>query len=121
MDNPTTTPPINACNGEAARQAFNEAFKLLGDFCTLRVIEVIGDGALRFSEIQRGLDNINPVTLTSRLKKLEEAGVISRQVETVDRQSVVYALTEKGAACLPVIDAIKTFTLQHITPKAPQA
>jgi DNA-binding HxlR family transcriptional regulator len=106
--------PVTNCNSEAARAAYNEAFKLLGDFCTLRVIEVIGTGTLRFSEIQRGLDNINPVTLTSRLKKMEEAQLIIRQIETLDKQSVVYSLTAKGTDCLPVVDAIKAFTLEHI-------
>ena len=111
-ENPLTT-PTNSCNNDDARAASTEAFKLLGDFCTLRVIETIGGGELRFGELQRGLDNFNPVTLTSRLKKMEEAGLIVRQVETVDKQSVTYALTEKGKDCLPVIEAIKTFTRKH--------
>lgn len=114
MEEHTASIPTNSCNSDAAREAYNQAFKLLGDFCTLRVIEVIGSGALRFSEIQRGLDNINPVTLTSRLKKMEEAGLIARQVETVDKQSVVYSLTPVGVDCLPVIESIKNFTLKHI-------
>jgi DNA-binding HxlR family transcriptional regulator len=110
----TSEPQSTSCNSQAARDAFDEAFKLLGDFCTLRVLETIGDAALRFSEIQRGVGTVNPVTLTSRLKKLEEAGVIDRRTETVDKQSVVYALTEKGRDCLPVIEAIKSFTFTHI-------
>jgi DNA-binding HxlR family transcriptional regulator len=109
----STPVPTNACNGEAAREATTEAFKLLGDFCTLRVIETIGENELRFTEIQRGLDNINPVTLTSRLKKMEEAELIVRKVETVDKQSVTYCLSEKGRDCLPIIEAIKAFTLKY--------
>jgi DNA-binding HxlR family transcriptional regulator len=107
------TPATTSCNTEAAREAFNETFKLLGDFCTLRVIEVIGEGELRFSEIQRGLDNINPVTLTSRLKKMEEAGLIVRQVETRDKQSVAYSLSDKGRDCMPVTESIKAFSLKY--------
>lgn len=93
-----------------AVNAFDATMKLVGDFWTLRIIDAIRNNELRFCEIERAMPDSNPATLTSRLKKLEEKGIIGRQCETLDRQSVAYALTTKGKAVLPVLDAIKRLT-----------
>lgn len=84
--------------------------KLLGDYWTLRIIDSLNNAPLRFCELQRQLDNLNPVTLTNRLKRLEDAQLISRQEDTVDKISVVYALTQLGKMTLPVIEALDNFS-----------
>jgi DNA-binding HxlR family transcriptional regulator len=86
--------------------------KLLGDYWTLRIIDGLKFGETRFCELQRSIDNVNPVTLTSRLKKLEEARLIIRSEETVDKISVTYCLTELGKEALPVIKALDRFALK---------
>lgn len=83
--------------------------KLLGDYWTLRIIDALQAGELRFCEVQRRVDNLNPVTLTDRLKKLEEAELVTRAEDTVDKISVTYRLTERGTQALPVLDAINNF------------
>src|SRR4051812_47208260 len=90
------------------------ALKMLGDFWTLSIIETLHSGEKRFSQIERELESINPVTLSNRLKKLEQEKIIRRLEETVDKLSVTYSLTDKGDAILPVIKAIKTFSSNHI-------
>lgn len=102
-----TEAPVTICENPVV---FDEAIKLIGDFWTLRLIDVIRDDEVRFCEIERRLPDINPVTLTSRLKRLEEAGVINRLVETKDKQSVCYALTDRGQRILPILESIKEFT-----------
>ena len=94
---------------------FDEAMKLVGDFWTLRLVDAIREDEVRFCEIERRIPDINPATLTGRLKKLEEAGVIDRRVETLDRQSVCYALTERGHGILPVLESIKQFTQNNLS------
>ena len=89
---------------------FDQAMKLIGDFWTLRVIDALQGDEVRFCEIERRVPDINPSTLTARLKRLEESGVIRRQVETKDRQSVTYSLTTRGLRILPIIEAIKAYT-----------
>ena len=83
--------------------------KMLGDFWTLLIIQTLGDGEKRFTQLERELPQANPSTLTSRLKKLEEQRIIKRQEETVDKLSVVYSLTEKGNGILPILKEIRTF------------
>lgn len=95
--------------------AFDQAMKLIGDFWTLRIIGAVREGELRFCEIERALPDISPATLTNRLKKLEEAEIIDRRVETMDRQSVCYALSGRGVGILPVLDSIREFTDKHFS------
>ena len=95
-------------------KCFYNGIKILGDAWTLFVITSLANGEKRFCEIQRDLNNINPVTLTSRLKKLEKLKFIERREETIDKLSVTYKLTKKGIALLPVIEAIKNYANDHI-------
>lgn len=90
--------------------AFDEAMKLIGDFWTLRLVDAIRGEEVRFCELERRVPDINPATLTNRLKTLGDAGIIDRRVETLDKQSVSYALTPRGLGIIPVLESIKQFT-----------
>lgn len=93
---------------------FERASHLLGDFWTLQIVDALRSEELRFSQIERAIPAVSPATLTGRLKKLEEAEVILRNVETCDRQSVTYSLTDKGHGVIPILDAIKNFTNEYV-------
>lgn len=84
--------------------------KLLGDFWTLRIIDTLQHGGLRYCELQRGVDNLNPVTLTARLKKLEDAGLVSRAEDIEDKVSVSYSLTDTGVSALPILRELDRFS-----------
>ena len=86
------------------------SLKLLGDFWTLRIIHTLQHGSLRYCELQRHVDNLNPVTLTARLKKLEDAGLVSRAEDKEDKVSVSYSLTEIGVGVLPVLRELDRFS-----------
>ena len=107
----TTLEATKTCKDPAV---FDQAMKLLGDFWTLRIVDAMGNEQVRFCEMERRLPDINPATLTKRLKGLEEAGVIERRVETLYKQSVCYLLTPRGEGILPVLDSIKRFTKTHL-------
>ncbi len=85
--------------------------KLFGDYWTLRIIDGLQISKMRFCELQRNLNNLNPVTLTSRLKKLEEAGLVTRSVASKDKISVEYSLTDLGTKSLPIIQSLTDFAL----------
>lgn len=104
------TPISSPCSEAGQVEKFDEAMKLLGDFWTLRIVDALSTNELRFCGIERAIAPCNPVTLSNRLKKLEDAGFIARKVETVDKQSVAYALTDKGHGILDVLNAIRVFT-----------
>ncbi len=83
------------------------SLKLLGDYHVLRIIDSLQEGPVRFCNMQRRLDNLNPVTLTDRLKKLEQSGIVDRQED--DENCVYYSLTAMGRTALPILEAINTF------------
>lgn len=83
--------------------------RLLGDYTTLRIVETLVDSRKRFTELLRTLEDTNSVTLTDRLKKLADTGIVVRSKATIDQKSVTYGLTSVGLQLTPVLDAIKKF------------
>jgi DNA-binding HxlR family transcriptional regulator len=86
-------------------------FDLLGDQWVLAILNALRNGEMRFTDLQRDLQ-INPITLSNRLKTLEENRLLQRLAGTVNKQAVAYRLTELGCGTFPVLDAIKTFGTQ---------
>ncbi len=87
----------------------NNGIKMLGDAWILCIVGTLAKKEMRFNEIQRAIEGINPTTLADRLKKLENEKMIKRQEETVDKLSVVYSLTDKGKGILPTLREIQAF------------
>lgn len=85
--------------------------KLIGDYWALNILMELRQGEFRFSELQRTLEGISPVTLTNRLKKLDEAELIYRTTQSRDKQSVVYGLNDCGRKLAPILDAIEKVNL----------
>lgn len=103
---------------DTKRNACPKSLKLLGDYWTLRIIEALDEEGLRFCEVQRAVDNLNPVTLTDRLQKLEKAGLVKREQDSGGKISVSYSLTTLGKSALPVLVAIDSFA--QVAEKLPE-
>lgn len=84
------------------------SLKLLGDYWTLRIINALSDGQLRYCDLQRDIDGLNPATFTNRLKKLEDAKLVLRLESNTG--NVTYTLSRLGQETLPVIKAINNFS-----------
>lgn len=67
---------------------------------TLLILRELLVGSGRFNEIRRGVPRCSPALLSKRLKDLERAGVIEREVAGA---STVYRLTDAGRELLPVV------------------
>src|SRR6202012_5134435 len=76
---------------------------------TLLVIRDLAEGNRRFCELERSLAGISPRTLSLRLRALEDEGIVERQTFPEVPPRVEYALTEKGRALLPIIDAMRAY------------
>jgi DNA-binding HxlR family transcriptional regulator/putative sterol carrier protein len=72
------------------------ALDLVGGRWALLVVRDLLTGPKRFGELQEGLPGIPTNVLTSRLRELEEAGIVQRQVQARPGGGVVYALTDYG-------------------------
>ncbi len=82
---------------------------LIGDRWTPLIVRDLEPGRLRFSELQRSLLGISPKTLSDRLRRLEDAGIVSRTCFAEMPPRVEYRLTEKGHALLPVLESMRSF------------
>ena len=70
----------------------------IGDRWTLPVVVTLGEGALRFNQLRRGVAGISQQMLTRTLRALERDGMVERTVHPTVPPQVVYALTELGTS-----------------------
>lgn len=83
---------------------------LFGDRFVLLIINALASGGLRFCELQRSLNMLNPSTLSNRLQILEEKKLIIRTTGSKDELSVTYSLAPLGKEALKVLEAIHVFS-----------
>ena len=92
----------------------NQAVEVLGDPWVMLVLRDIMFGNRRhFRELLTGSEEgIAPNILSSRLRRLTEAGLLTRQ-EARRGQRAAYSLTEAGIQALPVMAALASWGLTH--------
>jgi DNA-binding HxlR family transcriptional regulator len=83
---------------------------------TLLVIRDLAEGRSRFCELERSLEGISPRTLSLRLRALEEEGIVERQTFPEVPPRVEYALTEKGRALAPIIETMRVYGREWLSP-----
>ncbi|MDV7145734.1 winged helix-turn-helix transcriptional regulator [Tropicimonas sp. TH_r6] len=87
-----------------------KATEILGEKWTILIVREVLMGGRRFNELQRGLGDISPALLTSRLKMLEQKGMIVRR-RIPGQRGYEYYPTEACEALLPIIMALGEWSL----------
>jgi DNA-binding HxlR family transcriptional regulator len=105
-----TDPPPKEC-------PLGECLSLIGGTWTPNIIWYLSGTPRRFSELKRDLAGISGKVLTTRLRKLERDGIVTRRVEPTSPPTVTYELTDLGGELRPVIDAIIDVGLRLKTAK----
>lgn len=85
----------------------------LADKWSLLVIELLGSGSRRFTELHREIDEISQRMLTLTLRHLERDGLVTRTVHPVVPPRVDYALTDLGRSLLVAIEGLVSWTRTH--------
>lgn len=80
--------------------------KLISDKWQILIIRDLLNGTMRFGELQRSMGSISQKVLTSNLRKMEAAGLVSREVFPEVPPRVEYSLTELGMSLRPIVDAM---------------
>ncbi len=88
---------------------YHRSIEMVGKRWTGAILMVLMEGALRFSEIGATIPDVSDRLLSERLKELEAEGIVERHVLGGSPVGVEYALTEKGRALEPAVEALKAW------------
>lgn len=80
--------------------------KLIGDKWKVLIIRDLLTGTKRFSELMRSVTGITQKVLTSHLRSMEAAGLLTRTVYPEVPPRVEYTLTETGFSLKPIMDSM---------------
>ena len=67
----------------------------------------------RFNEFLNSIEQINPKTLSIRLRELEKDRLIKREVFNETPVRIEYYLTEKGKALQPILEQMALFSMKY--------
>jgi DNA-binding HxlR family transcriptional regulator len=79
------------------------ALDVIGDRWALLVVRELIFGPKRFVQLRSGLHGVSPNVLSQRLRDLEAAGVVRRDVLDPPASVAIYELTERGRALEPIL------------------
>jgi DNA-binding HxlR family transcriptional regulator len=104
------------------------AVKSYRQFCSVaRTLDVIGDrwallvvrelqlGPRRYSDLLHGLPGVGTNVLATRLRELEEAGIVARRQLPAPTPATVYELTEDGEDLRGVVDSLAQWGARRMT------
>ncbi|GAA1504766.1 helix-turn-helix domain-containing protein [Streptomyces albidochromogenes] len=101
----------------ALRRADSLAREIFSDIANkwaLLIIESLGEGTLRFSELRSEVEGISHKMLTQNLRMLERNGLVDRKVHPTVPPRVEYTLTEPGQALRATVDGMCAWTQLHL-------
>lgn len=98
---------------------FHAAIELIGRRWTGAIVWTLTQGPRRFSDFRDAIPDISDRLLSERLKELEEAGIIVREVSAGRPVHVTYRLTPKGAELEPILQAIGSWATRWAIAEGP--
>lgn len=96
------------------------ALDLVGDRWTLLVVrELLLRGPSRYTDLKNGLPGVAANLLATRLKELDQAGLVRREDAPPPVATQLYELTADGAALEPVLKALGSWGLRYMIDERP--
>jgi len=87
---------------------------VVGDRWTILILrDLVRFGPRKFQDLERSLSRISPNTLSLRLKRLEEAGIVERRFYEQHPPRAEYVLTEVGNELRPMLKALFEWGERH--------
>ncbi|MFF4806390.1 winged helix-turn-helix transcriptional regulator [Streptomyces sp. NPDC002144] len=90
-----------------------EIFSDVANKWALLIIEALGEGTLRFSELRSRVEGISHKMLTQNLRMLERNGLAERTVHPTVPPRVEYTLTEAGHGLRATVDGMCEWTYRY--------
>jgi len=90
------------------------ALDIIGErWAVLILRDLFLEGARKFQDFEDSLTGISPNTLSARLKRLEDGGIIERRFYEEHPPRAEYVLTAKGRELGPVMKALRAWGERH--------
>jgi DNA-binding HxlR family transcriptional regulator len=89
-----------------AECGISAALEIVGERWSFLILRGAFNGLQHFEEFQSTLGIARNI-LSNRLAGLVEHGILRRQADPADRRKIVYRLSDKGKALLPVLIALR--------------
>ena len=107
----TQSPVANGADIETFRsEALNcplpPSIELIGEKWSFLILRGAFNGLQHFEQFQAGLGIARNI-LSNRLARLVKGGILERRGDITDRRKVIYSLSPKGEALLPVLIALR--------------
>lgn len=80
---------------------------MLGCKWRILIIRELLGGTKRFNELKKSVKGITQKVLASKLRQMEELGIVERKVYDQNPPKVEYSLTDIGYTLAPVVDTMK--------------
>jgi DNA-binding HxlR family transcriptional regulator len=96
------------------------ALDLIGDRWALLVVRELALGPKRFTDLRDGLPGIATNVLSTRLRQLEQDGVVARRQLPPPAPAQVYELTEHGRDLVPIMLALGRWGASTMGPRTPE-
>ena len=88
--------------------------EIVGERWTILILrDLVTGGPRKFHDFERSLAGISPNTLSARLKRLEEAGIVERRFYEQHPPRAEYVLTEKGKELRQVLKPLFDWGQRH--------
>ncbi len=97
--------------------AISRSLDVVGDRWNLLVVRELCSGPRRYSDLFADLPGISTDMLATRLKELEQDGILTRRRVGPRVATAVYELTEFGSALRPVLDALSVWGTPLLGPR----
>ncbi len=121
MDRPKTEGEAAAADPCVVPERLSAAFAVLQEQWALPIVYVLLQGPEGFNEIGRAAGSVNPATLTQRLGRMEQVGLVRKTVQSTMPPRTLYELTDAGRALRTVITAFEQWSEKHPLPAKDRA
>ena len=90
--------------------AIERGMRVIGGKWTGSIIYHLKDGPVRFNDLARMISGASKKMIVTRLRQLEEDGLITRRVLKTSPVSVEYEVTEFGRSAMRILEELRIWS-----------
>ena len=87
---------------------------LVGKWKPVILLQLVENGTMRFSELQKAIPDINKRMLAQQLRELEHNDIVHREVYSQVPPRVEYSISEYGRGLSVVLQALNDWGAAHV-------